>query len=139
MTPKLIIDCSVTIAWLFKDEQTPAVFAVQDQLEDGIALVPMHWPLEVANVLALAERKQRITPGETTDHLALLSALAIEAEFIDSRTVFESVLELCRRHRLTSYDAAYLELAMRTQLPLATLDAELRTAGNREGVELLGL
>jgi predicted nucleic acid-binding protein len=115
------------------------VEAVQNQLETETVLVPGHWALEVTNVLTLAERKGRIPPHDVTGHLTDLAEFEVEVDVLDRCEVFDAVFALCRRHRLTSYDAAYLELAMRTGLPLATLDRDLRAAAAAEGVELLGM
>lgn len=100
--------------------------------------MPSLWFLEVANVLTLAERRGRILEADLTRYLDLLFQLEIEVDQTSPRSVFGDVLALARSYRLTSYDAAYLELSIRQQLPLATLDQDLRAAAESAGVELLG-
>ena len=133
----LVIDNSVTMAWCFTDEATEYTESVLDLLRDSSAVVPSIWPLEVSNVLLLGERKQRVTYAKTTRFVQVLQELPIS---IDSETVsaaLEAVLRLGREYGLTSYDAAYLELAMRRGLPLATLDERLTTAARQAGVTLV--
>lgn len=138
MKPTLIIDCSLTMAWCFADELTDAVAEVQDRLATEAALVPGHWSLEVVNVLAMAEKRGRISAADGAQFVRLLAALDIQFDEESPRRVFDQVLPLCRSQSLTSYDAAYLHLALRSQLPLATLDEDLRRAASGLGVSLLG-
>lgn len=138
MNASFIIDCSLTMTWCFADEATPASTAVQDRLVAESALVPAHWFLEVANVLAMAERKSRITSIASLEFVRLLHALAIELDHEASTRAFDHLLPLCRTHKLTSYDAAYLDLAVRRNLPLASLDDDLRAAAKSLGVVILG-
>jgi len=100
--------------------------------------VPAHWFLEVANVVAMAERKNRISVAESTEFLSLLRTFDIEIDDEAAGRSFDQIIPLCRAQRLTSYDAAYLELAIRSQLPLASLDDDLRAAASRLGVPVLG-
>lgn len=138
MTPSFVVDCSVAMAWCFGDEATPATEAVLSRLTEEAAVVPSLWFLEVANVLTLAERRGRILEADLTRYLDLLFQLEIEVDQTSPRSVFGDVLALARSYRLTSYDAAYLELSIRQQLPLDTLDQDLRAAAESAGVELLG-
>ena len=138
MSPTLILDCSITMSWCFREEQAAANLAVLDTLLDRSALVPAHWFLEVANVLAVAERKKRIAVAESENFLNRLRCLDIEVDKETPHRAFTDILPLCRRHGLTSYDAAYLELAVRRGLPLASLDDDLRTAARKLGVHVLG-
>lgn len=101
-------------------------------------MVPAHWFLEVTNVLAMAEKRERITAAASTEFLALLEALAIQVEEDTASRAFSQLLPLCRNHTLTSYDAAYLDLALRRRLPLATPDDDLRSAARQLGLEVLG-
>jgi predicted nucleic acid-binding protein len=101
------------------------------------AVVPAHWSLEVANVLAIAERRQRIRADDSTAFLELLTELAIEVDGQTTSRAFHDILTLARRHKLTAYDAAYLELAVRHQIPLASLDQELCQVAVSLGVEVL--
>jgi len=138
MSAAFIIDCSITMTWCFGDEATPASSAVLDRLERETALVPAHWFLEVTNVLAMAEKRQRITPVASHEFLTLLGTLDIEVDDHATSHAFTQLLPLCRTHRLTSYDAAYLELASRRQLPLASLDDALCASARTLGMPVLG-
>ncbi len=139
MNAAFVVDCSMTMAWCFADDATPATIALEDRLLVESALVPWHWHLEVTNVLAMAERKSRISLGDVETFLNHLTSLAIECDPPSAAIIFHDVLTLSRAQKLTVYDAAYLELALRTKLPLATLDRELRVAASRLGVVLLGI
>lgn len=138
MKPNLIIDCSITMAWCFGDEATGKTAQVQDRLAAEAAIVPIHWSLEVANVLAMAEKRQRISVADSTLFVRLLSILDIQVDNESGIRTFDHVLPLCRTHGLTSYDAVYLDLALRWQLPLASLDDDLRRAASSLGLEVLG-
>jgi predicted nucleic acid-binding protein len=138
LKPAFIVDCSIAMAWCFSDETTPATAKIQDRLEKEAALVPAHWFLEVTNVLSIAERRKRITPAQSTAFLTFLDTMDIEVDGEASARAFAHLLPLCRSHGLTSYDAAYLELALRRGTPLASLDNELRAGAKALGVELLG-
>jgi predicted nucleic acid-binding protein len=127
-----VVDCSVALAWLFHDKATPKTAALLNRLETETALVPAWWFIEITNVLAMAERKGRITA--TRD----LGKLGIEWDHEAPDRAFTHLLTLCRTHRLTSYAAIYLDLAVRRNLPLATLDDDLRKTANKVGVRLLG-
>lgn len=138
MKPAFVVDCSVAMAWCFEDETTSESSVLLNRLEVESALVPSLWYLEVANVLAIAERRKRIAEANVVAFLDLIRMLDIETDQDWSRRVFDHLLPLCRKHRLTSYDAVYLDLAMRSGLPLATLDTELRAAARSLGVEVIG-
>ncbi len=138
MKPTLILDCSMTMAWCFADESTPETMAIQDRLVSEAALVPAHWFLEVVNVLAMAEKRKRISPEDSSQFLQQLSVLDIQFDEEASRRAFDHLLPLCRSHGLTSYDAAYLDLVFRRQLPLASLDEALRQAVTSRGMQVLG-
>jgi len=138
MNVALVIDCSVTMAWCFGDEATAGSAKVQDRLGKEAAVVPAHWFLEVTNVLVMAERRKRITAAASVEFLTLLETLEIQVDEESARRAFSHLLPLCRQHGLTSYDAAYLDLALRRRLPLATLDDDLRSAARQLGLELLG-
>jgi predicted nucleic acid-binding protein len=133
----LVLDSSITLAWVYGEETTPAVRHVFDLLSRGGAWVPGLWRLEVANVLEMNVRRKRHNTDFRDATLADLAQLRIE---IDSETdlhAWGATLRLATRHRLTLYDAAYLELALRRDSPLATLDEDLRHAAAAEKVELL--
>ena len=130
-----VIDTSITMAWCFEDESTEATDAVLDRLGEDVAAVPAIWPLEVANVLLVAERRGRVTEAQASRFMGLLGQLPVETD--DSPTDLAAVVAAGRRHRLSSYDASYLVLAERLGAPLATLDVALAEAAQRAGVPLL--
>ncbi len=125
------------MAWCFEDEVNAYSEAVLDRLRETEAVVPAIWPLEVANVLLLAERRRRLTEAQTAHFIQLLKALPIRVEESDITRVLGSVLAIGRSHGLSAYDAAYLDVGARQGLPLATQDARLRTAATRAGVTIL--
>jgi predicted nucleic acid-binding protein len=134
-----VLDNSVALAWCFEDEQTPAISALLDRLVETGASAPMLWPLEALNGLLVAERRRRIDATARAEFAAFLRELPIR---IDAQTVDQAwgaTATLAEQFGLTVYDAAYLELAQRRQLPLATLDQDLRRAASAVAVELLGL
>ena len=138
MSAAFVVDCSIAMAWLFNDEATPKTEALLTRLANETALVPAWWFIEITNVLAMAERKGRITPTQSDAFIADLGQLGIERDDEAPHRAFTYLLALCRRHRLTSYDAIYLDLAVRRNLPLATLDEDLRKTAKKLGVRLLG-
>ena len=138
MKPTLILDCSMTMAWCFADESTPETMSIQDRLASEAAVVPAHWFLEVVNVLTMAEKRKRISPDDASQFVQLLSVLDIQVDEEASRRAFDHILPLCRSHGLTSYDTAYLDLVLRRQLPLASLDDALRQGVTSHGMQVLG-
>jgi predicted nucleic acid-binding protein len=132
-----VLDCSVAMAWLFHDEATPKTATVLNRLATETAVVPGWWFIEIANVLAIAERRGRIMPAQSDAFIADLEKLGIEKDDEAPGRAFTHLLVLCRKYRLTSYDAVYLDLAIRRQLPLATLDDDLREAAVKLGLRLL--
>ena len=137
--PPFVVDASMALSWCFADEATPYSRAVLAALETTYAVVPALWPFEVANALALAERRKRITQEGIADFLETLRQLPIQVERREALWVWQATIALARDHRLTAYDAAYLDLARREQLSLATLDDDLRKAGLALGVATLTL
>lgn len=138
MSAAFVLDCSITMAWHFESEASPGSDGVLARMEREAALVPAHWFLEVTNVLALAEKHHRTTPAKSAAFLARLAELDIEADHDAAARAFSHLLPLCRDHGLTSYDAAYLDLALRRRLALATRDAPLRKAAKKLGVAVIG-
>jgi len=134
---ELVIDASVALALCFGDERTKTTASLLERLQTDAAAVPSLWHLEVANGLALAERRGRITPAESAELIALLEMIEIVVDGETSARAFTRVLDLAREERLTAYDAAYLELAMRLGLPLASKDGDLCDAAERLGVCVL--
>lgn len=125
------------MAWCFEDEATEFTDSLLEGLAQGSAKVPSIWPLEIANVLAISERRGRTNQAKITQFLRLLSSLPITVDAKTGEKAFTDVLTLARTHKLTSYDAAYLELALREGLALATLDEELKRVANKLGVTIL--
>jgi predicted nucleic acid-binding protein len=130
-----VIDTSVTMAWCFEDEASPATDGVLDRLRDEEAAAPAIWLLEVANVLLVAERRGRLREAQASRFLELLDQLPIEVD--NAMSDLAGVVAAGRRHELSSYDASYLVLAERLGAPLATLDRRLGAAAERAGVQLL--
>ena len=133
----LVLDCSIVMAWCFEDEATEFTDSLLDLLIEGNAKVPSIWPLEVANVLAISERKGRTNQAKITQFLQLLNDLPITVDTKTGEKAFTDVLTLARTNRLTCYDAAYLELALREGLPFATLDEGLKRVALKLGVATL--
>jgi predicted nucleic acid-binding protein len=130
-----VLDCSITLAWFFEDEADAYAEAVEDSLTKASAVVPALWSLEVANGLVVGERRRRTTEAKVTQFLALLRSLPIVVDDETAARAWQDTLPLARAHELSAYDAAYLELAMRRGLPLATLDEKLADAAEAAGVE----
>jgi predicted nucleic acid-binding protein len=135
----LVLDSSATLAWFYSDETTPAIRQVFELLVQSGAWVPSLWRLEVANVLEMGIRRGRHDVAFRHATLADLSLLPISLDPETDRRAWDATLQVAHLHRLTLYNAAYLELAQRRGLPLATLDSDLRTAARTEGVTLLGM
>jgi predicted nucleic acid-binding protein len=135
----LVIDSSVAIAWCFPDEQDDYSQSVLSALASMWAVVPDLWHLEVANTLLVGERRKRSTQANTVTWLGFLVALPIAVDEETRLRAFGPTLGLAREHNLSAYDAAYLELAIRRDLPLATLDDKLKTAAQAFGVPVFGV
>jgi predicted nucleic acid-binding protein len=134
--PRFVLDGSVALSWCFPDESTETGRRALESLAEAVVAVPGLWFLEVANALAVGERRGRLSADETTGALRLLARLPIQ---IDDRTGFPlaaDLLALARSHGLSAYDAAYLELARRLSCPLATLDRRLQAAAVAAGIVL---
>jgi predicted nucleic acid-binding protein len=130
-----VLDASVAACWAFGDEDHPAAALALERVRTDGALAPSLWWFEVRNMLIVNERRGRIAEGDTAAFLRSLSRLGIA---IDHSPDEGHVLTLARRHRLTVYDASYLELSLREGLPLATLDEALARAARGEGQALMG-
>ena len=133
-----VLDCSMTMSWIFPDESTKAGEGLRDSLVSDFALVPTLWAFEVGNVLRNATRRGRISTDDWLRIFEDLKDLPIEIDEESQHRVWESVLPIARKLDLTVYDAAYLELSMRHGLPLATLDRDLRMKAPMLGVVIIG-
>ncbi|MEP9387460.1 type II toxin-antitoxin system VapC family toxin [Mesorhizobium sp. KR9-304] len=132
-----VVDASITLSWYFDDEKSLASDQVLDAVGKLGATVPGHWRLEVANSLRTAVRRGRATSDYRDAVLQQLSNLPIAIDSETAAHAWAGTLALADKHRLTPYDAAYLELALRRNLPLATLDNALQSAAQTEGVNVL--
>jgi predicted nucleic acid-binding protein len=138
LTGPFVLDASMTLSWAFEAESTPFTVAVLRSLETVQALAPALWAFEVASVLSVAERRGRMNAAAQTAFLERLRSLPIAIEHRPAAWLAQQILPLARTHRIGAYDAAYLELAIRERLPLATLDGDLRRAASAAGVALVG-
>ncbi len=136
-TEDFVLDNSIVMAWSFEDEVDKYADAVLERLADTRAVVPVLWPLEVANALLMGERRKRSTEAETIKWIGILASLPIAIDGETNSRAWSDTLSLARGHKLSAYDAAYLELAIRRGMPLATIDGKLRTAAEAAGVALL--
>jgi len=132
-----VIDNSVVMSWCFKDETSKYTDTVLDYLEKATAYVPTIWPLEVSNVLLVAERKKRLSQSDSSRFISLLFELPIIVEPESPERMLSEILALAREYKLSSYDASYLDLAMRKGLPIATTDKNIITAARRSSVSIL--
>jgi predicted nucleic acid-binding protein len=135
---EFVLDGSVTLSWAFEDEGSPYSDALLGRLPTLRAVVPQIWPLEVANALLVGERRGRLTQAQTREFVHLLDDLPILVDGETSEQAYGEILRLARDEQLSTYDAAYLELAMRRGLPLATLDRALRRAAASVGTPIFG-
>lgn len=133
---RLIIDTSVAIAWVARQQSTPMCESASISAVEHGALVPFHFYLELTNVLLALERRRRLSVGDVDSSLTLYDSLDIEidnADFADTRS---ATFALARRYQLTTFDAAYIEIALRTGRPLATRDQALADAARNSGAQL---
>jgi predicted nucleic acid-binding protein len=130
-----ILDCSISASWCLKDESNDEANQILDRLGDHQALVPSIWPMEMANVFVVAERRGRVSSADAARAVEILLCLPIEAERGDLEALSRIRL-LAREHKLSAYDASYLDLARRTGFPIATLDHALQAAARKCGVSL---
>lgn len=137
MSDDFIVDNSVVMAWCFKDEEGQYADLILNKLEGACAFVPSIWPLEVSNVLLVAERKKRIGEADSTRFIALLTELPIIVDQESPERMMGEIFALARKHNISSYDASYLDLAMRKGLPIATLDKNLLATAKRSKVPIL--
>ena len=130
-----VLDASIAGCWAFRDEDHPRADAALSRIRTEEAVVPGLWGFEVRNILVVNERRKRIAESDSAGFLRNLARLPIRVDRSPDEAV---VLRLARTHKLSVYDASYLELALRERLSLATLDVDLAAAARGEGVELIG-
>lgn len=131
-----VLDCSVTMAWCFEDEKNDFSDKLLKSLNSSKAIVPAVWSLEVQNVLYVAERKKRISREQSTIFINFLNELPIEIDLTLSDFINKKILEISRKYSISAYDAAYLELALRKDIPFASLDKMLNDASKKAGVSI---
>jgi predicted nucleic acid-binding protein len=134
---QFVLDCSVAISWCLVDENNDYANAILAMMPDAKAFVPGIWSLEIANVLLVAVRRNRMTEEQSSEAIALLQSLLIQVDRATDANALGATLVLGKQEGLAAYDAAYLELALRLGLPLATIDTRLAAAARRCGVELV--
>jgi predicted nucleic acid-binding protein len=132
-----VVDCSITMAWHFEDEKNSYADKVLGILGISEALAPAVWTLEVSNVLLVGEKRGRTTSAKSRRFVALIRSLPIRVVDHSPARVFDEVLDLARDQNLTSYDAAYLDLARRLEMPIASIDRRITGAAKRLGVPRL--
>jgi predicted nucleic acid-binding protein len=133
-----VVDASIAVAWVHPGQATPQCDALLAALEgEASAFAPALWPVEVANALLGLERRAKLTRPERDAALTLLRALPIEIDQEMSRLAFTELSGIAAEHKLSVYDAAYFELALRLKIPLACKDGPLREAGRRRGIKVL--
>jgi predicted nucleic acid-binding protein len=132
---RFVLDGSVALSWCFKDERTAKSLEVLDLLETGEADVPAIWPMEIANVVVMALKRNRLTADSARTFLSDIDKAKITVWPFETRP--DVLFASAQKHELTVYDAAYIDLALQLSLPLATFDAEMRVAAQRAGISLL--
>jgi predicted nucleic acid-binding protein len=137
MSENFVVDNSVVMTWCFSDETNKYSDAVLDSLNSSTAFVPSTWPLEVGNILLVAKRRKRLSEADSTRFIALIAELPIVIEQEEPERMKRDILALARKHKISTYDASYLDLAMRKGLPIASLDKDLRKAARRSRVAIL--
>lgn len=137
MIDRFVVDGSVTMTWCFENEQTSVTQELLDTFVNGQMVVPALWMYEVVSALSVAERRKRITNAESIHFLALLDVLPIAVDRINDQRSLTRLLSLTIGSGLSAYDVAYLELAIRTGLPLATLDKQLKSAAQKMNIPVL--
>jgi len=137
MNKSFVVDNSVVMAWCFKDEINLYADSVLDSLEHFTAIVPSIWPLEVGNVLLVAERKNRLSAADSIRFIALLSQLPITVDQEPPERMIKEIFALAREHKLSTYDASYLDLAMKRGISIATLDNRLLYAAKQNNVSVM--
>ncbi len=137
---RFVLDNSVTMRWFFSDGK-PSDLAYADKVLADVkrwsSVVPVTWGLEVSNVLARAESKGQVTKAKTARFIKMLDDMNIAADKETFKYSMSDTLQLARTYKLSAYDASYLELALRLDIPLATIDEGLRKAAKKAGVKII--
>jgi len=133
----VVVDSSIALTWCFEDEASPETDALFDRVRDDGAFVPGLWHLELSNVLLQAEKRGRISAADVALRLQLIADLPISVDQETTARAWREILTLARTEGLTTYDATYLELAVRRGFPLLTRDNELGAAARRLGTAVL--
>lgn len=134
---EFVLDCSVAISWYFADEKTEKINQLRDQLFEGVIIVPLLWSIEICNVITVACKRGRIKSEEAQQLLVDLKNLPDAFDSETEAMVWEYSFQLAQQYELSVYDAVYLELAIRKNCPLATLDKSLKEACVAAGVIVL--
>jgi len=133
----IVVDASASLGWSFLDQQTPTLLELARRVIDHGACVPQLWPIEVAAVVVRTHRRGKISQRERDAILSKLAALDVEVDEETAGRLWRATVDLAVKHGLSVYDATYLELALRKQLPFATLDDKLIVAARAEGLTVL--
>ncbi len=136
MEKKFVVDNSIVMSWCFRDESSKYADKILDSLEEYEAIAPPIWPLEVANVLLVAERRGRLTEADSIRFLSLINELPLIVQQETPDRMLKEILALARECYISSYDASYLDLAMRNGVPIATQDSGLKKAAKQCKVPL---
>ena len=137
MADPFVIDNSVVMTWCFEDEISAYGDSILNRLSKATAVVPAVWPLEVVNVLLVAERRGRLTAADSGRFISLLLQLPIVVEQWHPEKIMKEVLDVGRAQKLSSYDASYLSLAIAKGYPIATMDTNMLEAARQLGVKIL--
>jgi predicted nucleic acid-binding protein len=132
---RFVIDASVVLSWLLPDENAEATSEIKARFSDSEFCAPAHWKLEIANALVVAERRGRLVEASVLEAIQLVSALPVTVDDTADNKAITSTLSLARQHKLSCYDAAYLELSIRLGATLCTLDKDLENACLRVGLQ----
>lgn len=137
MKRSFVTDASVAIAWIHPAQATPETDSMLDRLAMGDSVVvPALWPLEVANAITVLRRRRKLTADEARSAIQIVRELPATIDHEAATMAFTRLVDLASEHELTIYEAAYIELAIRKRLPLATNNAQMKQAAMRSGVEL---
>jgi predicted nucleic acid-binding protein len=133
-----VVDASVGFSWVYHDQATPETHALLNEIGSGVpVVVPSFWFLEMANVLLMAQRRHKLSAAQRKTALEKLAAMQFTVDDAAAGSAFHQISELAEKYGLTVYDAAYLEIALRRKMSLASRDVALRSAGKRCGLKLL--